>query len=124
MVLPKRRPEVELCRAGAVGDVVDVANIAVDDHRRVGRAPDTAGQTRPAARGARVLKERRRNAGNDRLGVGAEDCAVAVHQRFPFLRFGVNVNRLIAADDDCLEVLLAENAAHAAGAVALVEHHV
>ena len=49
---------------------------------------------------------------------------MAVHQRFPFLRFGVNVNRLIAADDDCLEVLLAENAAHAAGAVALVEHHV
>lgn len=58
------------------------------------------------------------------VGVGAEDGAVAVHQRFPFLRFGVNVNGLIAADDDSLEVLLAENAAHAAGAVALVEHHV
>ena len=58
------------------------------------------------------------------MGVGAEDGAVAVHQRFPFLGFGVNVNRLIAADDDSLEVLLAENAAHAAGAVALVEHHI
>ena len=56
--------------------------------------------------------------------MSAQNGAVAVDERFPFVGLRVDVNRLIAANDDRLHLLLAENAADRTRGVAAVDHEV
>ena len=126
-VVPHRRAHVELGRAGAVADVVEVVrvHVRVGEHDgRIGGTPLGAREGGPAARRRVVLEHRMRLARDDGVRVRAEDLAVGVDELLPFLRIGVDVDGLVAVDDDALEVLLAHHGAETAGGVALVDHHV
>ena len=94
-VVPHRRAHVELGRAGAIADVVEVVrvHVRVGEHDgRIGGTPLGAREGGPAARRRVVLEHRMRLARDDGVRVRAEDLAVGVDELLPFLRIGVDVD--------------------------------
>ena len=126
-VLPHSLAKVELGRAGAVANVVEVVRIHRlfgDRHGRIGCAPDGTRISRPTACRRVVLVQRRRIARHDGLRVSPQNAAMLIDKFFPLLGTCRNMHGTVAPNNEGLELFLTHDGADAAGAVRAVDHHV
>ena len=94
------------------------------DDRRIGFLPNVARHTVPAAARGPEFKQGVRGGRNDVLVQRTEQIDVAFGDLLPFFLVGMDVDRLVAADDDAFELLGAEDGADtAAGMLTGADEH-
>ncbi len=116
-VLPGALAQKEGCAVGAVGDAVQVVDVAGDLDGRLCRAPALAWFAHPAGAGIVVLGLRGGEAGHHMLVVPAQDGQVKLDELLPLALVPGDAHCAAALHAHGLEVLGAHDPAHAASGV-------
>ena len=119
-----RFAEEELAGAPTVRNLVGAAHIFTERDRRIGFLPNVARHTVPAAARGPEFKQGVRGGRNDVLVQRTEQIDVAFGDLLPFFLVGMNVDRLVADDNDAFEFLGSEDGADtAAGMLTGADEH-